>query len=126
MALQRFDILVKRNMVLLTSFIAGEVLLLYLGFGLIHLVLLNVFIEVINILIFWHDSKKLLPELSVKPSFHLNTFKTLGNFGIMKFLNQIASQAVFQLDRILIGIFMPITWVTYYVVPVSLSQKLMS
>jgi O-antigen/teichoic acid export membrane protein len=126
MALQRFDILVKRNLVLLTSFIAGEVLLLYFGFGLIHLVLLNVFIEIINVLIFWHDSKKLLPELSIKPSFHINTFKTLGNFGIMKFLNQIASQAVFQLDRVLIGIFMPIAWVTYYVVPVNLSQKLMS
>lgn len=126
MALQRFDILVKRNLVLLTAFIAGEVILLYLGFGLIQLALLNVFIEIVNVLIFWYDSKKILPELSIKPSFHIHTLRILWSFGIMKFLNQITSQAVFQLDRILIGIFMPIAWVTYYVVPVNLSQKLMS
>ncbi|MCL4558864.1 MAG: flippase [Deltaproteobacteria bacterium] len=125
MGLQRFDLLVKSSIAIGTVLVACQVLLLYLGFGLIQLIMLNVAVDLISIGIFWYILKGLPVNLSLKLVLNVKRLKLLWNFSAMKLLNQISTQIVFQADRLLIGIFMPISWVTYYTVPSRLSQKLM-
>lgn len=125
-ALQRFDILVKRNLVLGTTNVIGQVVLLSIGFSLKEIATLNVGVSIIAILVFVVVSRRLLPEASFRPSVDARILAQLFKFGIMKFLNQIASQSVFHLDKVLIAMFLPVSWVTYYVVPLGLAQKLMA
>src|SRR5947209_11345703 len=42
----------------------------------------------------------------------------------MKFASQLAGLVTFQLDRVIVAAFLPIAQVTYYAVPVTITQKL--
>jgi O-antigen/teichoic acid export membrane protein len=68
-------------------------------------------------------TKKLLPGISFKARFHKEIFKEMIKFGLFKFVGNVTGQVVFQVDRILIGIFQPIAAITYYSVALSLVQK---
>lgn len=125
-ALQRMDITNIRNIIIGTANTLGIVFLLSKGYGLSQIVILNVALSVIGIIVYIIASKKLLPEVSFKPGFDKEIFNKLLSFGIFKFLNQIAGQVIFQMDKLLIGLFLPIAYVTYYTVPLTLAQKAMS
>lgn len=125
-ALQRMDITNIRNIIIGTLNILGIVLILSFGRGLKEIVVLNVFLSIIGIIVYIIVSKRLLPEVSFRIYFDKKMFGQLLGFGIFKFLNQISGQIIFHLDKFLIGLFLPIAWVSYYTVPLTLSQKAMS
>jgi len=125
-ALSRMDITNIRNIFIGSINIFGIVGLLYYGYGLRQIVVLNVALSIVGIVIYVVVSKKLLPQVSFKPSFDRGMFKKLMSFGIFKFFNQMSGQIIFHLDRLLIAFFLPISWVAYYAVPLTLAQKAMS
>lgn len=125
-ALQRFDILVKRNIVLGTTNVIGQVVLLSMGFLLKEIVVLNVGISIIGIVVFVIVSKRLLPEVSFKPKVDIIIMKQLFRFSTFIVILNICCQIVWQTDRLLIAMFLPIASVTYYVVPLNLVQKMLS
>jgi len=125
-ALQRMDITNIRNIIIGTINTLGIVYLLYHGYGLAQIVILNVILSVVGIIVYIVVSKKLLPGVSFRPAFDRVIFKKLFSFGIFKFVNQMAGQIIFQLDKLLIGLFLPIAWVAYYTVPLTLAAKAMS
>lgn len=125
-ALQRMDITNIRNIIIGSLNTLGIVFLLYKGYGLTEIVVLNVILSIVGIIVYVVISKKLLAKVSFGFKFNLGMFKKLFSFGIFKFLNQMAGQIIFQLDKFLIGLFLPISWVAYYTVPLTLSSKVMS
>jgi O-antigen/teichoic acid export membrane protein len=125
-ALQRFDILVKQNLVLGTVAVLGQVVLLGLGYSLKALVVFNVATSAVGICIFVLVARRLLPGVSFRPVFDGPTAKQIMRFSALKVFSVVSGQIVFQLDKVLIAAFLPLASVSYYVVPLSLAQKIIS
>lgn len=125
-ALQRFDILVRQNLVLGTLAILSQVLLLSLGYSLKAIVAVNVAISLLGIGIFVAIARRLLPEVSFRPIFDRATARQILGFSTLKVFSVISGQIVFQLDKVLIAAFLPLSSVSYYVIPLGLAQRIIS
>ncbi len=123
MALQRFDIANKIKMcfgslqLLLTAF------LLYLGYFLKQIVIMNLLVSMFSIFVYVLVSKKLLTQIRFKPAFDKNMFIKLFKFGGFVALSRITVQISTQINKFIIGVFLPISQLTYYVVPYNLGSK---
>lgn len=126
-ALQRFDIVAKQSIVLGTVTTLGQVVLLAMGYSLKTLVGFNVVVSVIGIWIFVLIARRLLPpQTSFRPGYDPATAKRILQFSVLKFLSVISGQIVFQLDKLLIAVFLPLASVSYYVIPLGLAQRIIS
>lgn len=123
-ALQRFDILLKQNLVFGTASVAVQVTLLALGHSLRALVLASVVISALGIVAFVIISRRLLPGVSFRPRFEVTTARRVLSFSAFKVFSTLSGQVVFQLDRLLIASFLPLASVSHYVIPLSLAQKI--
>jgi O-antigen/teichoic acid export membrane protein len=65
----------------------------------------------------------LLPNTSFRPQLSRAALNELTGFGAKRFISQAGVQAIFQLDRIIVGAFLPIRAVTFYSVPLSITQR---
>lgn len=122
-ALQRMDITNSRNILFGLLNYLGMVLIIFLGGGLLHITVWNIFVSVTATIVFLKIITKLLKGVEIKLSFDKAIFLKLIRFGGFKFLNNVSGQVVFQLDKVIIGIFHPIALVTFYAVPILLVQK---
>lgn len=122
-ALQRMDILNTRNIFFGVLNTFGIIALLFFGYSLLAVVIWSVAVSAVATVAFLVIILRLLPGFSIRPRFDKSTFLKLLRFGSFKSLSNIFGQVVFQLDRLLIGIFLPISAVTFYTAPVNLVQK---
>lgn len=122
-AFQRMDIINSRNIFLGVLNSVGSIILLMLGFHLLAVVLWNVAISALATIIFFILIRKVFPGTSFSLKFDKKVFLKLFKFGGFKFISNISGQIIFQLDRLLIGIFQPISSLTFYNPPLSLVQK---
>jgi len=125
-ALQRFDIVNKMQILIVTTRTIATVFLLYMGLFLREIVILNLCMSLIAILAYLVIARRLLPGLKFRFIFNANIFIKLSRFGAFNFLTQIACQVVFQIDKLLIAIFLSLSSITYYMVPYSLSNSLIT
>lgn len=123
-ALQRFDITNKIGIFIGTLQILLTVLLLYLGYFLKQIVIMNLLISILSIFIYVFVSKKLLPQIQIKLAFSKNMFGKLFKFGGFITISRTTALIATQLGKFLIGVFHPISLVTYYTVPYMLASKL--
>jgi len=61
--------------------------------------------------------------MNFRPRISFDALRELARFGAKRFVSQIAVQATFQLDRVIVGAFLPIRQVTFYSVPLSITQR---
>jgi O-antigen/teichoic acid export membrane protein len=125
-ALQRFDVLFFQNLVFGTANLLVQVLLLALGYSLRALVLGSVATSALGVAAFLIISRRLLPEVRFAPRFDLQTARKILRFSVLKMFSVLSGIVVFQLDRLLIAIFLPIASVSHYVIPLTLAQKIVS
>lgn len=104
----------------------ATVLLLYFGLGLKAIIILNVIISFLGILTYIIIGKRILPGLKLTPVFKLSVAKKVLSFGIFSFLSRLSSLINFQVDRLVAGAVVGVSWVTYYVVPFTLVQRVMT
>jgi O-antigen/teichoic acid export membrane protein len=121
--LQRMDLFATRSVAVSTAMAAGQIIAVLGGGGIRGVVGVTVGVTILSSLIFYFASRRLLPGLSFRPMVDWTAVRELLGFGTMRFLNQAAGQATFQLDAVIIGAFLPISAVTYYSVPLSVAQK---
>lgn len=121
--LQRLDLFASRTLALGTLTAAGQILVVRLGGGLRGLAVVTIAVNVLSLVVFLFVVRRLLPGVSFMPRFDPSAFHELIAFGSMKFLNQVAVQGIFHLDRLIVAAFVPIAVVSYYAVPVSMCQK---
>lgn len=122
-SLQRMDIINSRNVLLGILNALGTIVLLFLGYGLVSVMLWNILISALALLIFFIVIKKAFPQISLSLGFDKKAFLSLFKFGGFKFISNVSGQIIFQLDRFLIGIFQPISALAFYSPPLSLVQK---
>jgi O-antigen/teichoic acid export membrane protein len=123
--LQRLDVFASRTVLLGTANAVAQIAAVSLGGGLRWLALVTVALTVCSFAVFVLATRRLLPDTSIRPRLDGAAFRELAGFGSMRFLNQASAQAVFQLDPVIIGAFLPIASVAFYAVPLNVTQKLM-
>jgi len=124
--LNRYDITSKFTMGITSITTLATAFLLFLGSGLKDIVILNVSLSFLGILCYIYVCKKLLPGLRLTPAFNHLALKKVLKFGLFSSLSRISGLIQFQADRLLTGVILGASWVTYYVVPFSLVRKAMT
>jgi O-antigen/teichoic acid export membrane protein len=119
-AIQRYDLSTKVNMLISTLLTAGIVALLYAGFGLRQVVILNLLSSAVGIVLFISISKRHVPGLMLSLTVHRDTLRKLFRFGMYSLITTICASIVFHLDRLLIGSFLGSAAVTFYAIPFSI------
>ena len=123
-ALQRFGLCNGVNVVIGTLRSLGSVLLLALGFSVRSVLIVNLLANLVGVAAFAHISRMLIPGLTLVPRFTWRSFRKLFDFSFPLFLAAVSGLIVTRLDRFLLAYFLPITAVTFYTLPYSLSEKL--
>jgi len=122
-ALQRMDLVNIRNVVIGSANTLGTVALLLFGKRLEAVVVWDVLTILAGTVWFYFVFRRLLPQVKLSFGFERDAFKQLASFSVYKFIGSIAGPLVFQLDRILIGVFYPVALLAYYAPAVLLGQK---
>lgn len=123
-ALQRMDLTNRRSMLFGTASAAGTVVLLWLGYGLLAVLMLTAAASAVAAVSFALLARRLLPSVSFRPRLDGATLRLLAGFGSLKFANQVATQSVYHLDKFLVAALVSVSAVTYYAVPVTIAQRL--
>jgi O-antigen/teichoic acid export membrane protein len=69
-------------------------------------------------------ARRLLPEIRLRPGFDRATFRMLARFSLLKFANNVSTNTVMQIDKVLVGALLSLAAVGYYFVPLQLAQRL--
>lgn len=124
MALQRMDIANRRNALFGTVLTIGTLGLVASGRGIVAIVAYGVIVNAVATASFTVATKRLLPGVSLRPRVDATALRTLGGFGALKFINQIATNTIYHLDKVLIAALAPLATVTPYVIALTLAQRL--
>ncbi len=120
-AIQRYDLSTKVNLLVGTSLMLSVVLIVYLGYGLRQVVILNFISSLASLSTYILITRKYLKGVSIKIHFDPVTFKKLFQFGMYSLLAMVSSIIVLQLDRLLIGSYLGAASVAFYVVPATIA-----
>jgi len=121
-ALQRYDIFIKIQNSIFFLQITSAVTLLYMGMGLIEILVTQVFFQTAGFLFFYVSSKRILPTLRVGFGFNTEVFKEIFGFSIYTALNEVTASAIYKGDKMIIGALLGVEAVTFYSVPSMLVQ----
>ncbi len=122
--LQRYDLGAKIMMwnVLLLNFLMLS--FVYAGGGFLALISSQLISVVFLIGGYYYHSKKLIPLWKLKLEFDKKLILPELRFGGFAFVNQIASTALFQLDKLLLSAILGPAAVPYYALPGTVAQKM--
>lgn len=123
-AIQRYDVSTKINLFIGTLASVSNVSLLYLGFGLKGIVVLNLIISLLSLIIYFTIDKMILSEMRIRLFFDKKIFFMLLRYGLLVISTSIAGLIILQLDKFLIGAILGVGLVTFYVIPGSVAIKL--
>ncbi len=123
-AIQRYYLSTIVSMCVGTSLTLSMVLILYLGYGLKHVVILNFISSVISLCAYVLIAKRYLKGLTLGLHFDPALFAKLFRFGFYSLLVILSATVCYQLDRVLIGSFLGSAAVAFYVVPASLAAAI--
>ena len=124
--LNRFDITSLVNVGLGTATMVGTALLLALGYTIVHVVILNVALSGCAILLYAVIVKRLLPWVRFVPVLRPVPARRMLTFGLYTMLGRVSYLVNYQADRIITGAILGISWVTYYVVPFTIVNRITS
>ena len=124
-ALQRLDLVNRVNALLGTATVAGSAAVVLLGGGLLGVIGVMVAVNAVALACFTVLTARLLWPGALRPRIDRTSARFLFSFGIAKFVNQLATQAVLHVDKFLVAVLASISAVTFYVVPVTAAQTAM-
>lgn len=123
-ALQQIHLASAANAAINSAQTFMAVALLFSGFGLKEVVLLNLVMSVVGMFVYINISRRLLPQLRFKPVFDFGVFRVLFRYGSYVSFSSIMSTLSAYLDKFLIGLFQPIAALTPYNVSYQLASKI--
>ena len=123
-ALKRFDIFSIITFILSSATMLGIVFLLYKSYDIVVIVIYNVTIGLISIVVYGTIAKRLVPGIKLWPHFNSQWFRKLFGFGGYSMVSSFGGIILFQLHKILIGVFIGPAAVTVFAVPQNLAKKI--
>lgn len=124
-ALERFDIANGMDMVMSTLTLVGSVVAIKLGYGLKGVMLVSLGLSCAALAAAAVIAARLLPRVNLAPRFDWAASAELFRFSWFILLGQVTNKIVFNVDKLLIGIFLPISQLTYYVIPFALAGRML-
>lgn len=124
MALQRFYVMARVNMVLGVLRGVAVYLMMKAGYGIVALAVMQFAVTLAgNLLVLWM-AMQALPYLSIRPHWpeRAEAAKLL-NYGKYVLISNVGDKLVFATDSIVIGMFQPIAALTYYAIGGSLIEQ---
>jgi len=94
-----------------------------LGYGIEDVILARLILSIINVAVLWRLVKCLRPDLSLVKATKATT-RNLVSFSAYSYLSRIAAVSQAHMDRVILGIFLGMTHITYYSIPVTLCNRL--
>jgi O-antigen/teichoic acid export membrane protein len=122
--IQRFDLSSITQSVFSTFYVIGTVIILYHNKGLIQIVWLSLSLSCFALIVHIILANRLFPGIPLVPRFHKNYFKLLANFSLFSMLSRLGMLAIFYTDKFFVSYFLPISLLSYYIVPFNLAQKI--
>jgi O-antigen/teichoic acid export membrane protein len=102
---------------------SGAILLVTMGYKLVAFMLFATLMDVLSFLVQLWIARRMLPEVRFFPRiFKKQELKQIVNFSFAMFINQLAARNVGVLDKLILGIFLPIANVTLYAVGYTLAS----
>jgi len=120
--LQRFDVSNWISVGFGTVTSLSSLAAVLLGQGLIGVIWANVFSNFLAVIAYSISIKRLLPGVTIHPSFGWKMFKRTTLFGLWGVLFRVVGVSVAQLDRILIAMWLGPAAVTYFLVSSSVAS----
>ncbi|HUT57292.1 MAG TPA: oligosaccharide flippase family protein [Phycisphaerae bacterium] len=119
-ARQRFDI--SNAIGIVNSLVsAGLIVLLLPRYGILGLAVTTAIAAVMDWVAHVWVAHRLMPGLVFSPRrSSWMAIKEIGHYGVFAFIRRISDQVIYQTDAIVIGIFMPLGAITYYVIGANL------
>lgn len=122
-AVQRFDITNKINILLSTVKNSGAVAVLAAGLFVKAVLVIYISASVLAFLAYFYYACKLLPGLRLRPRLSSQDIKRLAKFSVPVLVASASALVVHRLDRVLMAYFLPVAVVAFYVIPYSLAEK---
>jgi O-antigen/teichoic acid export membrane protein len=122
--LSRYDISSSAMAVMGMATTIGAVLLLRSGFGLIHLVWLNVLIPLLVVIFYLMMTRHLMPGIAFRLRLKKATLKKILHFGMFAMLSRLTDVISSQVNLLVIGAILGVASVTYYVIPFTILNRL--
>ncbi len=123
-ALRRFDLFAGRSILFHTTYYGLAVASLLMGGGLVSVAAAYVVGTVILLAYLAAVAARLLPGAVLLPGWDRRSVRELLRFGRFKFPAQISVSLLQQFDRFALAALLPVAQVSYYAVPVRLSQRM--
>ncbi|MBI3548984.1 MAG: oligosaccharide flippase family protein [Elusimicrobia bacterium] len=124
-ALHRFDLWNGAECAIALLQYAGAFALLAAGFWLRALAAWTFAVTVLGLVAYSLLSRRLLPGISLRPSYDAEMMKKVVGFGGWLFLSQVAWSAFYQADKLVLGHYnASLAELPYYLVSFTLAQKL--
>lgn len=120
--LQRFDIFNLVSILYGTCNILGNLFAAWAGYGIIGIVISNIIANIFALILYLYFTKKLIPYFKIRPAFDRQMFRKTLSFSIYMIGFSVFAIAFSQLDKTYIGILIGTTAVTFYVVPLTISN----
>lgn len=116
-AVHRFDLLTKTQLAHSVFYILGVIIALQIGFGLKALVIWLIVTNLLKTVFLAVIVKKQVPEVSLWPKPCREGFKEVFGYGVFSFINALVFRISEAGDRLLLGMFLGTTQVSYLAVP---------
>jgi len=123
-ALQRYDVSAKISIIFGSLSVAGTVILLFYGYRLPALVVLGASVSLVEVAIYFLIVQKLLPSFRIDFSWNRKLFLKLLQYGGFFLISSIGGAILLHLDKLIIGSFLGIELVTFYVIPGGIAAKI--
>lgn len=120
---QRYDLSGSISILvgILTTFL--NIIIILSGYGIIALALTTVFCNLVGNLLSFLLVKKIIPSFSLKTTyFRAGKLRNVINFSIILFLCQISSLFIFEIDKVILGIFVSTAAITLYEASAKIQQ----
>ncbi len=101
----------------------GPVIVLACGYSIRGVLSVILASNVLSVVAFAVLSRRLVPGLSLWPSFRVDAFRKLFSFSLPLLLSALFSLIIARIDRFILAYYMPLAAVTFYTLPSSISEK---
>ncbi|MEW6443406.1 MAG: flippase [bacterium] len=102
---------------------SGAILLIRLGLGLVGFVLFCAVVDLASFVLQMAVAKRMVPSLPFFPRhFNVRRMREILNFSFAMLVNQLAVRNMGSLDKLILGLFLPIRYVTLYTVGFTLTS----
>lgn len=122
--LNRYDISSITMAVMGVASTIGSVVLLSLGFGLVSVVWLNVAATMLAVLFYFVVIRRLLPDIPLRFRADRTALRRILHFGLYTMLSRITDVILSQLSLLIIGTLLGVSYVTFYVIPFTILNRL--